>query len=293
MELPAGPVRCDDAAVAKPVSDGGDGAARQPVSMASLQQRAHDEGHDYAEGSPHIRHHALRSTIVATLQGVVGEVLDARGSCRVLEVGAGHGVFTDHLVAMGAEVVVTEMSAPSARVLRNRFRHNDRVRVVLDQDGTEGFPGGAVDVVVCLSVLHHIPDYLSAVRSHLERIVPGGAFVSFQDPLLYARRSRASRLVERGAYLVWRVPRGELRRGLAASRRRARGLLDETEMSDMVEYHVVRAGVDEVRLQELLRPEFETVRLVTYWSTQAGWAQALGSRFGPSTTFGVIARNRR
>ncbi|MGH3430625.1 MAG: class I SAM-dependent methyltransferase [Pseudonocardiaceae bacterium] len=267
--------------------------AQQPASMAGLQQSVHGEGHDYAAGSPHIRHHALRSAIVATLQEVVGEVLDARGSCRVLEVGAGHGVFTDHLVAMGAQVTVTEMSAPSARVLRDRFRHNDRVQVVLDQDGGCARRVGPVDVVACLSVLHHIPDYLSAVGSYVERIAPGGAFVSFQDPLWHERRSRRSRLVEHAAYLMWRLPQGEFRRGLASVGRRLRGELDETKASDMVEYHVVRAGVDEVALRELLRPHFAVVRLVTYWSTQADLAQALGSRFGPPTNFGLIARKRR
>ena len=260
--------------------------------MADLQQRAHGEGHDYAAGSPHIRHHALRSAIVATLQEVVGAVLDVRGSCRVLEVGAGHGVFTDHLVAVGAQVVVTEMSAPSARVLENRFRNNDRVHVILE-DGDSCGGAGPVDVVVCVSVLHHIPDYLSAVRSYVERITGGGAFVSFQDPLWYARQSRLCRLADRGAYLMWRLTQGEFRRGAATVIRRLRGKLDEAQMSDMVEYHVVRAGVDEVALQELLLQHFETVRVVTYWSTQASWAQALGSCFGPHTTFGLIARNRK
>ncbi len=266
---------------------------QHPVPMATLQQCAHGEGHDYAAGSPHIRHHALRSTIVTTLQELVGEVLDARGACSVLEIGAGHGTFTDHLVAMGAQVVVTEMSAPSARLLQERFRHNDDVRVILDQEGGSAGLGEPVDVVVCLSVLHHIPDYLSAVHSYVERIAPGGAFISFQDPLWYARRSRLSRRVERVAYLMWRLTQGEFRRGLATVGRRLRGDLDETNISDMVEYHVVRAGVDEEALQALLRPHFAAVQLVTYWSTQADWTQALGSRFGPATTFGLIARKRR
>src|SRR5690349_18586542 len=114
----------------------------------SAQEQFYAEGHDYAEGSPHIRHHALRTRIVDTLQGVVGELLDARGACRVLEVGAGHGTFTDHLVALGADVVVTEMSAPSAARLRARFRHNPRVQVQLDPDGLGPAPDERFDLVV-------------------------------------------------------------------------------------------------------------------------------------------------
>jgi 16S rRNA A1518/A1519 N6-dimethyltransferase RsmA/KsgA/DIM1 with predicted DNA glycosylase/AP lyase activity len=50
-------------------------------------------------------------------------------------VGAGHGTFTDHPLSAGAEVEVTEMSAPSARALRHKFRNNPRVSVVHDPDG--------------------------------------------------------------------------------------------------------------------------------------------------------------
>lgn len=270
---------------------------RLVVSVARQQERFYDADHDYAVGSPHIRHHDLRARIVARVQQVVCEVLDATGSCRVLEVGAGHGTFTEHLVAMGADVVVTEMSAHSAAELEARFRHNDRVRVVLEQDGTVGVgeqtAAGTFDVVFCLSVLHHIPDYLAAVRCFVRVLAPGGAFVCFQDPLLYSRRSSLSLLLERSLYLLWRLPRGDLRRGLGATVRRSRGRHDESEMSDMVEYHVVRDGVDEVALQDVLRPAFGGVTLIAYWSAQAGWAQALGRRLGPATTFGIVARDRR
>src|SRR4051812_78632 len=149
-------------------------------TMQELQQDAHDVDHDYAAGSPHIRHYPLHSQIVNQLQESVSAILDAQGSCRVLEVGAGHGAFTDHLVAAGAEVEVTEMSLPSAQQLRHRFRHNPAVTVVDDPDGARALHGDEVDLVACLSVLHHIPDYLGAVRGMLDRVRPGGGFVSFQ-----------------------------------------------------------------------------------------------------------------
>jgi SAM-dependent methyltransferase len=258
-------------------------------SMQEQQQGAHDQGHDYAAGSPHIRHHGLRSRIVEQLQESVRRILDAKGSCRALEVGAGHGTFTDHIVAAGAEVEVTEMSVPSAEELRSRFRHNPAVTVVDDPDGSRALHGEEVDLVVCLSVLHHIPDYVVAVRGMLDRILPGGGFVSFQDPLWYPRRSRVSRQLERAAYLAWRLPRGDLGRGLATAVRRARGVYDETNPSDMVEYHAMRDGVDERALLELLEPRFAGVRLLTYWSSQGHLPHTLGALAHLPNTFGLVA----
>ncbi|MET8949069.1 class I SAM-dependent methyltransferase [Streptomyces sp. NPDC004542] len=262
-------------------------------SIGELQERAHGEGHDYAKGSPHIRHHSVRERVISAVHTLVGEIVDRGGQCRLLEVGAGHGTFTDHMVAAGARVEVTEMSGPSAAVLRHRFRGSPHVTVTHDPEGSEIFRSGPVDAVVCISVLHHIPDYLSAVNHLVGRIAPGGAFLSMQDPLWYPRRSGLSMNADRGAYLLWRLGQGQWGRGLATRVRRLRGRYDESNEADMSEYHVVRQGVDEVALQKILAPAFQEVRLQRYWSTQSGVLQSLGERFGPPNTFGLLARNRR
>ncbi|MEV4920979.1 class I SAM-dependent methyltransferase [Streptomyces tirandamycinicus] len=262
-------------------------------SMGELQEREHGIGHDYAKGSPHIRHHAIRDRLIGDLHALVREVIERNGQCHVLELGAGHGTFTDHLLAAGARVTVTEMSEPSVRFLRNRFQRNPNVTVLHDEDGTAACRTGRPDAVVCVSVLHHIPDYLGAVKELVDRIVPGGAFLSAQDPLWYPRRSRLSMSLDRNAYFAWRLGQGQLRRGLATRLRRLRGVYDEANEADMVEYHVVRHGVDEEALRALLVPEFAEVEIRRYWSTQSGLLQSVGDRFCPPSTFGLVARNRR
>jgi len=262
-------------------------------AMAALQQAEHGQGHDYAKGSPHLLHHAIRDRIVRRIHGLVGEVIDRQGRCRVVEVGAGHGAFTDHLLAAGAEVEVTEMSAPSAEFLAHRYRHNPRVRVVHDVTGEAAHQGGPVDVVVCISVLHHIPDYLDSVARLTGRITQGGFFLSFQDPLWYPRRSALSLGADRAAYFWWRAGQGELRRGLATRMRRLRGAHDASNPADMVEYHVVRKGLDEEALRKLLLRSFASVETEQYWSTQSPTLQAVGERYGPRTSFGIVARDRK
>ncbi|MEV6290602.1 class I SAM-dependent methyltransferase [Streptomyces sp. NPDC051896] len=263
------------------------------LDMAVLQQAEHACGHDYAKGSPHLLHHTIRDRIVRRIHGMVGEVIDQKGRCRVVEIGAGHGAFTDHLLAAGAEVEVTEMSAPSAEFLAHRYRHSPRVRVVHDVTGEAAHHGEPVDAVVCISVLHHIPDYLGGVDRLTDRVAPGGFFLSFQDPLWYPRRSSFAHWADRGAYFWWRLGQGELRRGLATRMRRLRGLHDPSNPADMVEYHVVRKGVDEEALLGLLTRPFASVETERYWSTQSPTLQAIGERYGLATTFGIIARDRK
>jgi phospholipid N-methyltransferase len=261
--------------------------------MGDLQQAEHGEGHDYAAGSPHIRHHSVRDRVVRAIHAAVSETIERNGQCRVTEIGAGHGAFTDHFLAAGAEVVVTEMSEPSADFLRTRYRHNPCVTVRHDPSGQEVFTGPRPDLVACVSVLHHIPDYLATVAGLAERIAPGGCFLSFQDPLWYPRRNATSLGLDRAAYLWWRVGRGDFARGAATRLRRLRGVLDESNPADMVEYHVVRDGVDERALHGLLSREFASVSVERYWSTQSPLLQYVGERFGPYSTFGIVARDRR
>jgi hypothetical protein len=141
-------------------------------------------------------------------------------------------------------------------------------------------------------VLHHIPDYLSFVDTLVDRLVPGGAFLALQDPLWYARARRAARLLDRGGYYTWRLGQGDLTRGLATVSRRLRGAFDEANPADMVEYHVVRNGVDEAALLRRLAPRFAAVEVLPYWSNQLWLGQRLGERLGLLNTFGISAVGR-
>jgi hypothetical protein len=73
--------------------------------------------------------------------------------------------------------------------------------------------------------------------------------------------------------------------------RRSRGLLDEDNPSDMVEYHIVRNGVDESAIRGLLLENFGEVQVMPYWSNQSAAVQSIGTRLRLRNTFGVLATN--
>lgn len=262
--------------------------------MANPQEIAYPEGYDYAAGSPHLKHAELRARVDASLLAEVDRIRATVGRCRALEIGAGHGSFTAVLRDAGAEVTVTEMSGPSAGHLEKLFAADPGVRVVHDPEASWADTTlDRFDLVVAISVLHHIPDYLGAVSRYVDITQPGGTFISWQDPMWYARVPKGSRLSAQAAYLAWRLGQGNLSRGLRTRWRRIRGVWDEGEVSDMSEYHVVRQGVDELALMALLRARYAETHLTTYWSTQAGPLQRVGERLGMTGTFSAVARGRR
>ncbi|MDQ4138464.1 MAG: glycosyltransferase [Actinomycetota bacterium] len=266
---------------------------RREDYWASMQGSVFSSQSAYSE-APHLRIPTVRELIATTLQELVTDAIARKGACRALDLGAGHGHFTDELLGAGATVVASEMSEASAAELSRKYQDRGDVEVVFDRDGEQVFEsGGAFDLVVCVSLLHHIPDYLEFVERLAAVILDGGAFASFQDPLLYATQGRAARLIHKAGFYAWRIRQGNLRRGFRTTVRRLRGVLDETNPSDMVEYHVVRDGVDQESLRALLLHSFDDVRLVRYWSTPAPTIQQLGKRLGLESEFGLVARGRR
>ncbi len=267
--------------------------SQDPGNVVASQNEAHGEGHDYVKGSPHLRHDALRTMIEGQLRRLVSETIERQGSCRVLEVGAGHGTFTAFLLDAGATVTVTEASEASAAHLSALYAGRDDVEVFYDTTGEDIFTrDDHVDAVVCAALLHHIPDYVTFVRRLAGVIDPDGWFYSTADPTYYPRRSRRDNIADRGTYFVWRLGQGNVKRGLSTRLRRLRGEWSETEASDLVEYHVVRDGVDELALQTELQRWFADVEVLPYWSTQSPLFQKLLSRADVTSDFSLIARSR-
>ncbi len=257
-----------------------------------FQEVGHGEGHDYSRGSPHHMHAQLTAKVISSLGSALPLAAEGR-PLEVLEVGAGHGAYTDVLRSLGARVTVTEMSKPSVDRLSRRFAHDPNVDVMYDPDGTWAMlTDETFDAVVCLSVLHHIPDYLAAVRRYSEITRVGGVFVSWQDPIQYDRVPAYQRRAALISYYLWRLTQGKWLHGFATVLRRLRGVLDETKIADMVEYHVVRDGVDEKALEALLSSHYDYVTVERYWSTQGSHFQSWGERHGFESTFGVIAQGR-
>jgi SAM-dependent methyltransferase len=256
--------------------------------MANLQKLHSLSSSNYRKGSPHLSHLELHDRLVEVLRGTVQRLSGQGLPLRVLEIGAGHGGFTEPALAMGCDVTAVDMSRPSVDELRRRFGTNPRFESVYNPDATLRDVDDDYTLLMLVSVIHHIPDYISFLRDASRRISPGGALLTLQDPLWYPRH-RTSHEAERMSYFAWRLAQGNAIGGLKTRLRRIRGVFDETNPSDMVEYHVVRNGVDEQMVLSFAREAFSEATLIPYWSSHLGVAQHLGDRLGLNSSFGIVA----
>ena len=258
--------------------------------QALHQESFYDHTIDYRHGSPHLSHWWLYDRLVGMTRDLLRDLASAGLPLRVLEIGAGHGGFTEPVLAAGCELTAVEASQPSIDELNRRYASNPNFHAVLDQDGSVDV-GDGFSLILMVSVLHHIPDYIDFLDKVTRRLAPGGALFTLQDPLWYSRVSKATLALNRGAFYGWRLGQGDLGRAAATFSRRLRGVFDEENPSDTVEYHTVRNGVDEMAIAELLRSRFERVDILPYWSHQSSAAQRLGERLGAVNTFGICAIN--
>ena len=258
--------------------------------IQSMQESFYTASAEYR--GPHLRQ-PLYGQLVKILRQALKELNASGLPLTVLEIGAGHGGYTEPALAAGCRVTAVEMSRPSLARLDEKFGTNPNFTGVFDEDGSLAAAGGHFSLVLYASVLHHIPDYLEALEQASARLTTGGMLLSFQDPIWYPRQKKAGRALSLAGYYMIRLGRGNLKRGAATLSRRIRGQLDESNSSDMVEYHVVRKGVDESAIQAHLLRTFESVRIVEYWSNQSSLVQQLGTQLRFRNTFGVLATGYR
>jgi hypothetical protein len=145
------------------------------------------------------------------------------------------------------------------------------------------------DLAVMTSVLHHIPDYLRFLDRLCGLLANGGGIFTAQDPLYYPRMSSVVHRADRAAFLSWRVFQGNYAQGIKTQLRRLRGVYDDNEPGDVLEYHIVREGLDEEAITSLLAPRFKSFEMFRYWSSQAPIWQRVGDLAGVETTFGIEA----
>jgi len=198
-------------------------------------------------------------------------------------------------VAAGGSPTVTEMSEASYEFLKQKFADSPNVRIIYDADGSAPLRDGArYDVILLISVIHHIPDYIEAVTSLCDEVLrPGGTVVTFQDPLWYPRQTRWALTLSWGSYFIWRVTQGEIKRGLRTRWRRFKGIYDDSEPADLVEYHVVRQGVDDYALRDLFQARFVDVKVDKYFSAISPVLQSVGSKYFPYNMFGIVAHGHK
>lgn len=271
-----------------------DPKANRMAALANAAMFDEREASAYIEGAPHLKHPSLRALYDDLTMRVFTSARANSDTPTILDLGAGEGSATIRFLELGARVTAVDISESQLRDLRRRGqRYGDRLRVHCEEiAATMQREGEVYDVVVMNSFIHHIPDYLGAIRNLLPLLGPHGQFFSFQDPLRYDTLERHTYVFSQLAYFSWRMFQGNLWRGFKTRVRRIRGVYIAGSPEDDAEYHVTRNGVDHAAIAQLLEAEGFDRTVVRYCSTQSPLFQRIGESLAMENTFSITAQRR-
>ena len=113
----------------------------------------------------------LRESLILAISAVRSE-----RPVEALDFGCGSGNLTRHLLALGARVTAADVSTGCLDLVRSRHECDALDTHLMENGSLASIPDERFDLIATYSVLHHIPDYLTAC-SELARICRKGGVV--------------------------------------------------------------------------------------------------------------------
>jgi ubiquinone/menaquinone biosynthesis C-methylase UbiE len=95
---------------------------------------------------------------------------------KALDVGAGTGNLTGKLLEMGYRVTATDISPEMCTILKKKYAEYipEKLLVINSPIEALSFKEGEFDLICSYSVLHHLPDYKSALKTLCSYLKKGG-----------------------------------------------------------------------------------------------------------------------
>jgi len=245
---------------------------------------------EYMCGAPHLSHDAIRNLYEQIVHRAYNIASQDGRVPTVLDLGAGDGIATIPFLSLGAYVTAVDISSRQLDQLRERcVKFGQRIDVRCGDVFDIMKDGRKFDIVVANSFLHHVPDYMSLIEAMTSTLSEGGVIMTFQDPMLYKSCSFRDSTLTQASYFFWRIRQKEVLSGLVRRIRRGMGIFHENSIHDNAEYHVVRDGVNQVAIRELLIGKGFNCSILEYGSFMSNFWQKLGDKLEVKNTFAVLA----
>ena len=166
----------------------------------------------YDLAHPEIYNEIEQDRIKKTIRKLLN--ISGKKNPKILDFGAGTGNLTKHFLEFGCEVTACDVSQKSLDVLKKKFEGDNNLKTRLISGEKLPFKDNSFDIVATYSVLHHIPDYLLAVREMIRVTKKGGiTYIDhevnnnrwYPNPLLreYYNKSKRSK-IEKSMALIKR-----------------------------------------------------------------------------------------
>jgi ubiquinone/menaquinone biosynthesis C-methylase UbiE len=129
---------------------------------------------------------------------------------KALDFGCGSGNLTRHMLALGLDVTAGDVSPDFLRLVERRFPSERLSLLQMNGKDLSNVADASFDLIAAYSVLHHIPDYLGAIRE-LARVLRSGGVIMldheqneayWRDEPLYREFQRTGRRFDWRKYLT-------------------------------------------------------------------------------------------
>jgi ubiquinone/menaquinone biosynthesis C-methylase UbiE len=123
-----------------------------------------------------------------------------------LDFGCGSGNLTRHLLQMGAEVIACDVSSRFLELVTSRFDGLPVRPHQLNGKDLSEIAADSIDFVGAYSVLHHVPDYLGALKEMSRVCRPGGVIYLDHEhcPAYWTRDPVYLQFVQEATRFDWR-----------------------------------------------------------------------------------------
>ncbi|TMJ13065.1 MAG: class I SAM-dependent methyltransferase [Alphaproteobacteria bacterium] len=112
--------------------------------------------------------------LAASLSSALDAVTTGNKPLKALDFGCGSGNLSRHLLALGCDVVAADVSKHFLELVSGRFPADRLSTLLMNGADLSNVEDDSFDIVATYSVLHHVPDYLGAVREMARVCRPGG-----------------------------------------------------------------------------------------------------------------------
>jgi ubiquinone/menaquinone biosynthesis C-methylase UbiE len=150
-----------------------DKAFREQIHQANVEVHR-IEAQYYESLHPEVYTKKEQKRIIAQLKTIDDQINDNHKNA--LDVGAGTGNLTGKLLKMGYTVVATDISPEMCEILKEKYAAYlpNKLTVVNSPIEELIFAKGKFDLVTFYSVLHHLPDYVTGLKTVSAYLKKGG-----------------------------------------------------------------------------------------------------------------------
>jgi ubiquinone/menaquinone biosynthesis C-methylase UbiE len=138
--------------------------------------KAHDKiFNKYEKNHGEIYNDVEQERLDQQLGEAISKIKTAKSVKKALDYGCGSGNLTRHLLGFGLNVMSADISENFLSLIKQRYEKTGRIKTLkINGFDLAAIADNSFDFVGTYSVLHHIPDYISAVKEMIRVVNRGG-----------------------------------------------------------------------------------------------------------------------